>query len=416
MKKNIIRRLTQSLLLASSVALTVCRLEAVDVNLFGTNMPPVDFHGFVSQGFLATSKYNYLGGDTKAGSLGFTEAGLNVSMNPLPRTHITAQGFLFDVGNVGQYDPVLDYALVDYNFSDAFGIRAGRILRPEGIYNTIQSIDLARTWILLPQGMYDARWRDFDGSLDGGSIYGDIGLSKVGDLSYELYAGMIDVAANGGVSRELQNLFNNPPVTSFTGMKNDAAVYGGQLWWNTPVDGLRAGIAGFISRGLSYGYRVNPPFGPGAITGFNDANPQIHGSLEYLWKNWTFQAEYKYVDNNIHGEVGGNLAPNSSINIGSDTWYVGAAYRFNKWLEIGSYYTEDYFDVSNRDGHGTAVPSDSYQKDVAISLRFDPKPWWIIKAEAHYIRGTALLQDSADNPVRNGDGWFMLALKTTFSF
>ena len=61
----------------------------------GTNMPPLDFHGFASQGFLATSKYNYLDTDTKKGSFRYTEAGLNVSMNPFPRTRITAQGFLY---------------------------------------------------------------------------------------------------------------------------------------------------------------------------------------------------------------------------------------------------------------------------------------------------------------------------------
>jgi hypothetical protein len=125
--------------------LTTGRLEAAVLNLLGTNLPSLDFHGFISQGFLATTKYNYLADNTRDGSFEFTEAGLNVSLDPFPRTHVAAQGFLFDVGNVGQYDPVLDYALVDYNFSDAFGIRAGRILRPEGIYNTSQSIDLTRT-------------------------------------------------------------------------------------------------------------------------------------------------------------------------------------------------------------------------------------------------------------------------------
>jgi hypothetical protein len=62
------------------------------------------------------------------------------------------------------------------------------------------------------------------------------------------------------------------------------------------------------------------------------------------------------------------------------------------------------------------VPSDAYQKDVALSFRFDPKPWWVLKLEGHCIHGTALLYDSADNPKRNGDRWYMLALKTTFSF
>jgi hypothetical protein len=420
MKKNIIRRLTPSWLLALPVALTVCRLEAAELNLLGTNMPPFDFHGFISQGYLATSKYNYLANDNKDGSFEFTEAGLNVSMNPFPRTHITAQGFLFDVGNVGEYNLALDYASIDYNFCDAFGVRAGRIRRPVGIYNAIQDIDLARTSVLLPQGMYDSRWRDFTEALDGGSVYGDIGLSKAGSMSYEAYGGWVSLAQNGGIARLLQDSLNHPPYTTFSGVHGFPAV-GFQLWWNTPVNGLRAGVAAYEGFGFSYDYWISPMIGgPGAVRGYTDHAMVIQPSLEYLWKNWTFQAEYKYQDYSGHNE-GGGMVIGTSDNI-EDTWYVGAACRVNKWLEIGSYYTEFYADVDDRDGStypGKVPPqpsSDAYQKDLALSFRFDPKPWWVFKVEGHYIRGTGLLYDGADNPVRNGDGWFMIAVKTTFSF
>src|SRR5262249_40571255 len=91
--------------------LAACGAQGYELNL-GTNLPPVDFHGFASQGFLASSKYNYLG-DTTHGSFRYTEAGINASVNPFARTHITAQGFLFDVGNAGDYKPFLDYASID---------------------------------------------------------------------------------------------------------------------------------------------------------------------------------------------------------------------------------------------------------------------------------------------------------------
>jgi hypothetical protein len=118
MKQNTSSRLIPLLLLTSSVVLTVCRLEAADLHLFGTNMPPLDFHGFISRGFLATTKYNYLADDSKDGSFQYTEAGLNASINPFPRTRITAQGFLYDVGKAGKYQPFLDYASIEYTFND----------------------------------------------------------------------------------------------------------------------------------------------------------------------------------------------------------------------------------------------------------------------------------------------------------
>lgn len=94
----------------------------------------------------------------------------------------------------------------------------------------------------------------------------------------------------------------------------------------------------------------------------------------------------------------------------SFSWYASAAYRFNKWFEAGGYYTENYDNLSHTDD------SSMYQKDIDLTLRFDPKDWWTFKIEGHYIRGTGLLQDNADNPVQNGNGWWMLDLKTTFSF
>jgi len=399
-------------LTASILAASAAHAYEVPLTFMGTNMPPLDFHGFLSQGFLDSSKYNYLG-DTTRGSFNYTEAGVNVSMDPFPHTHITAQGFLFDVGRVGQYDPTLDYALVDYNFSDAIGVRAGRIIRPEGIYNSIQSVDLARTSILLPQGLYDARYRDFSGSVDGGSVYGDLKLAKAGDLSYEVYAGMVNLSQNGGIARLLQSDLNNPPYTS-VGSVNGFPEVGAQFWWNTPLDGFRVGVAAYQAFGFSYNFYEAPfiPGGRGNATGYTDATDGTQ-SLEYVWKNWTFQAENKIQYDNNHDEADGQSYGKSYLT--SDAWYVGAAYRFNKWFEAGTYYTEDYNDISTSISGPTPA---AYQTDWAVSLRFDPKPWWIIKVEGHYNHGTALLDDNTSNPVadQNGGGWFMLALKTTVSF
>jgi len=130
-------------------------------------------------------------------------------------------------------------------------------------------------------------------------------------------------------------------------------------------------------------------------------------SAEYLWKNWTFQAEYYNIQVNQDTTSPAGTANSYDIDY---SWYGATAYRFNKWLEAGGYYNEYYANESDASG------SDAAQKDAALSFRFDPEPWWVIKLEGHYIRGTALLEDNSDNPVRNNNGWFMLMLKTTVSF
>ncbi|HLP76486.1 MAG TPA: hypothetical protein VK327_06145 [Candidatus Paceibacterota bacterium] len=404
----------------SLVCLTVASLmpagvaRAYELNL-GTNLPPVDIHGFVSQGFLYSSDYNYLG-DSSRGSFRFTEAGLNAAINPFPRTRIAAQAFMFDVGGIGKYEPFLDYASVEYTFNDHLTLRGGRIRKPGGIYNHIQDLDLARTWVLLPQGMYDARWRDFSTSFDGGEVFGNVSLGKGGGLSYEVFGGLINVSKNGGVGRAIQN---GLPTGFSLHSLNPIASVGEQLWWNTPVDGLRFGA--MYEYGFSLDYKASAPLD---ATGTNfarlhaDQSVQIQQySVEYTIKNWTFQAEYNLLDLDgdlttatPFGAMGGKAVQHI------DSWYASAAYRFNKWMEAGAYYTEYYPDTAHRGGSNLATPSDGYQRDIALSLRLDPKDWWIFKVEGHYIRGTGLLNDNANNPDRNGDGWFMLAMKTTVSF
>ena len=386
--------------------------QASFIGLDGTDLkigslPPITFHGFASQGYLKSTDYNYLGDTKGSGSGQFNEVGLNATMSPFPHTRIAAQAFTFDLGDVGEHELMLDYGLVDYNFCDQFGIRGGRVRRPMGIYNHIQDVDLSRTFVLLPQGLYDARFRDFSASLDGGTIYGEFRLGKAGSLSYEGYAGVFDYSKEGGIAQLLKYVASEmPPGTEFNSVKG-GRIFGYQLWWNTPIEGLRAG-----------GSMADVPDNTANFTMFHAPFRQETSfliqqySLEYVWRSWTFQSEYRNIDNSSWNYMANMPAGDSHVQ--GDSWYVGGAYRFNKLFEAGTYYTEDYGDINNRDGHGKATPSDSYQKDWALAFRFDPKPWWTVKLEGHLIHGTALLNQ--ENPDRNGNAWYMLALKTTFSF
>ncbi len=367
----------------------------------------VDLHGFGSQGFLYSSDYNYLG-KTTDGSFEYNEFGLNASISPFKRTRITAQGFMFDLGNVGNYKPFLDYAAVEYTFNDYIGVRGGRVRRPGGIYNHIQDVDLARTSVLLPQGVYDPRWRDFSTSVDGGLLFGNVPLGKAGSLSYEAFAGYIRLSDEGGVARLLQNSLPPAPIGAFNGLDSSLNV-GAQLWWNTPLEGLRVG--GLYGRVFDFTWHiaVNPPFGAGGMRTEADI-PYGQLSLEYTYDGWTFQAEY-YTYNvfqNDFLEVGPLIGTSRTR---TDAWYVSASKRVNSWLELGTYYSEFYPNAANRSGN-----SDRFQKDIAFSTRFDLTDWWIFKLEGHYIRGTGQLYNNALNPVRDDNGWWMFAAKTTFSF
>ena len=257
---------------------------------------------------------------------------------------------------------------------------------------------MARTFVLLPQGIYDARWRDFYASLDGGEFFGTLPLQSAGSLSYEIYGGLIHPSEDGGIALYIRSSL--PTFIHLDSISSDE-VFGGQLWWNTPVNGLRFGMAGAFIPVENFATTIQTSGGP-----FHPDNKLAvvfeQYSAEYLWKAWTFQAETLFLD--LHPDAAG-MADTRRF-----TWYGSAAYRFNKWFEAGGYYTEFYGDTDHPDN------SLLYQKDAALALRFDATEWWKFKIEGHYIRGTGLLQDNADNPSQNDNGWWMLDLKTTFSF
>jgi hypothetical protein len=307
------------------------------------------------------------------------------------------QGFDFDVGNAGQYDPFLDYALVEYTVNDEVGLRAGRIRRPSGIYNDIQDIDLARTFVLLPQGIYDARWRDWSAGLDGAEVFGDIQLPthKLGDISYAFYAGHVEMQENGGIARYIDG----------SGQENldtldDCPVYGGQLWYNTPLEGLRVGAS--LSYLANFGFTVTPIGSPYSAHSIGDSLTQQY-SAEYLWKNWTFQAEFYTYD--FTGKTDSSFPLlRGSTGDNPDSWYGAVSYRINKYAQVGTYYS-------------SFLDGGAKQNDIALSLRLDLTDWWIFKIEGHAIEGTGLLRDTPDNPHTSDNSyWYMLAVKTTFSF
>ena len=266
----------------------------------------IEFHGFASQGFLASTDYDYLG-SSKNGSFQFNEMGVNASFSPFNRTRIMAQGFMFDLGNVNNNQAFLDYASLEYTFNDIVGVRAGRIRRPGGIYNHIQDVDLARTSVLLPQGIYDARWRDFSASIDGAMLFGNVPLKKAGSLSYEAYAGYINLDDKGGVARNIQDGLPPSPLASFEGI-DPSLMMGAQLWWNTPVEGLRLGASGGQVTDFGWDIRLDPVVTgfPATVTRRSESDiPFVYLSGEYFWKAWTFQMEYYSIFLNLRDTIGG---------------------------------------------------------------------------------------------------------------
>ena len=90
------------------------------------DMEDLEIHGFASTGYLRSTQNNYLL-LSKEGSFEFNEAGLNVASSLTDNFRVGMQLFSRDQGEVGNNEVSVDWAFLDYQRNEAFGIRVGRI-------------------------------------------------------------------------------------------------------------------------------------------------------------------------------------------------------------------------------------------------------------------------------------------------
>jgi hypothetical protein len=205
--------------------------------------PPVEIHGFVSQGFFKTTANNYLG-ESERGSVDFTEVGLNFTKQLGENLRAGVQVFARDIGPLGNYAPQFDWYYLDYRFFDWLGVRAGRTKLPFGLYNETSDIDAARVPVLLPQSLYSIQSRDYLLAQTGAELYGLVPLGGAGDLEYRLYGGTIFLNVTD-VSSEERSRYQVPYLI------------GGRLMWQAPLEGLSLGGSAQALR-LDLDFRPTP--------------------------------------------------------------------------------------------------------------------------------------------------------------
>jgi hypothetical protein len=381
-------------LLAALGAVVLAQRPAASAELgLPGQLPSLDVHGFISQGFLLTSANDYLA-DSSRGSFEFSEVGLNFTLPATDRLTLGVQLFSRKLGPLGDYRATLDWYYLDYHWRDWLGIRAGRVKLPFGLYNDVSDVDSARTAVLLPPSIYPAQNRDFLLAQTGVEAYGYTRLGPAGALDYRLYAGTIflDVKPQPGSPFTVVNL--NVPY-----------VAGGRVQW-LPIDGLRLGGSLQFLR-LETDLLTPPASAPVALR--IPATLWV-ASAEYTVHDLVFAAEYsRWL---VKTETSNpSLFPQASTT--SERAYVLASYRLNPWLQAGTYYSRLVPDVDRR-----TFPA-GIQHDVALTLRFDVNRYWLIKAEGHYMRGTAGLSSSlnGNRPLSAlTPDWALFAVKTTAYF
>lgn len=384
-------------------------------------------HGVVSQGYLKSTDYNYLI-PSEEGSFAFHEAMLNFSTRVTDNIRVGAQLMGRNFGTDGNEDIVLDWAFGDWRLRDEFGLRVGKVKTPHGLYNQTRDVDMVRNAILLPQSVYTEKYRGFMNAFEGVSAYGTLAIGEAASVEYEAYVGTVDFDNNHFLS---QDVVNKNFVSAIYGtalpVSYEAAeakyVGGGALRVNTPLDGLRLG--GSVVRSESSGRTEF--FGPLGSFGV-DSKLKLDDwyvlSAEYTADRFMLAYEFNRVFADFSAD--GLLVPTGLPDPypatalieagGADRrggWYGMGTFQATDYLQLGSYYSVYYPDYDQRDSDAFAA----YQKDLAFTVRYDVTDFWLLKFEAHLMKGfgDVTAQENLDAAFDTED-WTLFGVKSTFYF
>jgi len=383
-----------------AICATPVAVRAQEFKLFNQSF---QVHGFVSQGFVGTNQNNWLTMNTSSGSLAMTDVGANISTQIADKFRVGAQVYDRDIGKLGKWHPHLDYAYGDYRFESWLGVRVGKIKTALGLYNDTQDMESLHTWAIMPQAVYPLDLRTTNLAHTGGDLYGAIPLRKGGRLDYTLYYGLKSDDRYDGWY--YSNADIDYPVYRIVGRMG-----GADLKWTSPLSGLTLGGSLSEQRDHWDGY----------LTLEND-EPYLYYTpgkwlgaayIDYQKGKWQFTSEYLHDHEigqmNVYG--GPVFTP---YPYGYTGWYVSAAYRVNRRLQVGAYDSQYEF---------LGIPATDHCFDRTITARVDLNRFWDVKVEGHFINGNGGAEEGAahgfylfDNPTLHHDT-NALVLRTGFSF
>jgi len=369
--------------------------------------PSVQIHGFVSQGYVKTTKNNYLGPSARRqGNFELSEVGINFTTQLTDRLRAGVQLFAHDLGPLGNYAPQVDWYYLDYRFFDWLGLRVGRTKLPWGLYNEANDVDAGRVPILLPQSIYPVTSREILFAQTGAELYGDVRIGAAGSLEYRAYGGTIYVNTADA----------SPQLRGFE-VPYD---FGGRLMWSPPVQGLRLGASLQAARfDLDYEPTADEAAAYQAA-GLLPAGYAGNVSIALPVQLWVASVEYQAQDLLLAAELAREyanykttlLAPEVRTTI--EGFYVMGSYQVRPWFTPGLYYSVLLPNIEQ-----PIRKRSTYQHDVAMTLRYDLTPNWLVKLEGHYMHGTAALTSALNGNQPLDDlskNWGVFLLKTTGYF
>jgi hypothetical protein len=363
----------------------------------------VQFHGFISQGFIYTTD-NEIYGNSTSGNFKFSEVGANISKRFSPKWRFTSQIISRATGQPNDWNLNLDYFVVDYktplNDSTQLGFRAGRVKNVLGFYNETRDVAFTRSSIFAPQSIYFDFVRDLQLSSDGIIGYGDWLLDS-GTLKLEVGTGYARI--NGLAEKAiLQN--------DFDGYFHNEKVYQARVSYTLNNPSWRFALSS-VDVELNYLAGEFTPFSSGKINVDLDVL-----SVEYSGEFNIFTAEYMQLDTAFQ------LPPIFTNTQKSQSWYLQGQHKINDTWSAYLRYEEFYPNKNDKNGvllnQMSGLPKHfAFAKHTLLGLKCTPKLNWILMMEVQNIEGTATI-DRTNNPnlLDTQKYWQMFSLMLSYKF
>lgn len=376
------RSLGASIGALAAVAALTAQAAAADASTATTPRPKLAIHGFLSQAYAISSDVQVLGIPTR-GTTDYRTLALQIRYDLSDRDAVLFQLSHESLGDspLQRVDDIeLDWGFYERTFAAGTSLRVGRVPIPFGIYNELRDVGTVLEFYRPPIGIY------FEGAFANESVDGVVARrtfarrsawSLEGDLYY------------GGWERQETGV----PVQEVGISRADDAV-GGQLWLDTPVDGLRLGLAAqhyTLSGGL-----------PALRFAERDPNSTYLLSIDADLSRWVARAEYQHID--------GRIAFVPTLDL--DAYYVQLGYRFSDHVALHLRYEDTEIELTDLLGSTSRV--DPYYEDLAVSCVYSFRPELVLKLEAHRVEAFLIDELPATGILPAETDYGILSLSASF--
>ena len=332
--------------------LVVCGLTVVSAPAEGQG-DALTVHGYLTQAWAISDGGQFLG-IPERGTTSYRTAALQFRYSLSPDDHVVVQLSHRRLGEAQlmsiEPDVRFDWVFYERRVED-LRVKVGRVPIPAGIYNELRDVGALLPFYRAPFAFY------FEGANTSETVDGIVAHYLFqGDTPWSVdlsgfFGGWDLIEQSAGVAGLL------PPTPPALARAENGA--GGELWINTPLLGLRAGVGG--SRYDIEGGLLRAP-------GDDNTWKEWHVSLDGSFERFTVQGEYR------------------RIQITDDAAYIGyyGHVGINLHDQFSIHGLADYSDLKLT---GTTPLDLDFGEDLAVGARVLPWPDLVLKAEFHFNEG-----------------------------